>query len=145
MKKPSTVMSDRILEMVEYRMDGMTFREIAEKFSITTAGASTQIKRGLRMLRYRGEAALPDNTGIRYTASELVTFAQKEDHNLPDGEREYRIKITQIREGYVTVRAEGGPTAARAKAIELYETQGKELPDMEDSACLRFSVVGIIK
>jgi hypothetical protein len=53
--------------------------------------------------------------------------------------RKYAILIEQIRQGIVEIEAESREDALD-KADEMYNRQGKELPEMDDCEGLRFTI-----
>lgn len=56
---------------------------------------------------------------------------------------EIKVKITQVREGYATIPCDNVADGLK-RADELYNVQGRELPDMEDVGALKLSLAGVI-
>ena len=56
----------------------------------------------------------------------------------------FRVKLSQHREGYIDIYAENMGEALK-KADELYNQQGKELPDMEDVGPIQLSIFSLLK
>lgn len=144
-KSRNTSISERQLQMIEMRAAGKNYTEIGEAFQITGSGARENIRYSAHLLSRYGEEALPDGVKSRFSVEELIasvpSFFTPNNQVQKQEEMIYRIKITQTLEGFVDVRA-CSPSDARKQVEDFYITQGRELPDMDDTQPLRFSLVG---
>lgn len=71
-KARSVRMSERQLDMLELKANGKSFSEIANIFSMSPAGAQTNIRHATNLLIRHGEAAFPVNRQSAFSVDELI-------------------------------------------------------------------------